>query len=216
MVWSMRYQPKLPTSPDAEVVEGNLQRLGGPTGQHIELEDYTPDGGGGLQPWYEGGSGRRVKPESLPKVIRWKSKRSLLDFEVAFVKTVSERFRALIEDIEPGVHQFEPIQFIAQDRSPLDTRWFWQVCNRLDTVDRAKTDMVMGNFVWKPNDDIPKDQRVGVIFDLSKIGNIQFWHDKHLSAGTYCSDNAKARIEAAGVTGVAFTQKKTAWTGTRL
>lgn len=186
-----------------------MQRLGGPNGQHIELEDYSPDGGGGLKPWFEGDSGRRVKPDSLPKVIRWKSKRSLLDYEVAFVRTVSERFRALIEEIEPAVHQFEPIDFIAEDRSQLGTRWFWQVCNRLDTVDREKTDLVMGNVIWRIDDSIPKGQRIGYVFNLSQIGNAQFWIDKHQCSMTLCSENAKSRIEAAGITGLRFIQQKT-------
>jgi hypothetical protein len=209
MVWSLSYRPKPDSGPDAEVVEGNLQKLG-PGGQHLELEDYSPDGGGGLKPWFAGGSGRRVKPESLPKVIRWKSSRALLDYETAFVKTVSNRFRALIEEIEPGVHQFEPITFIAKDRSPLAERWFWQICNRLDTVHPERTDMVMGNFIWRPNDDIPKSERVGVVFDIAKLGSAKFWYDKHLSGGPYLSDDAKVLIESAGMTGVHFTYKKQA------
>lgn len=209
MVWSMSYEPKLDALPRAEVVEGNLKHRG-PGGEFVELEDYTPDGGGGLKRGFALSSGRRVKPESLPKVIRWMSKRPLLDYEATFVHTVTDRFRALIEEIEPGVHQFEPIKFIAKDRSPLSTRWFWQVCNRLDTVDREKTDMVMGNVIWMTDDTIPKGQRIGYVFNLSQIGNAQFWFDKHQCSMKLCSDNAKNRIEAAGITGIRFIQQKTA------
>lgn len=209
MVWSMSYQPKPDTRPRAEVVEGNLQRLG-PDGEFVELEDYTPDGGGGLKRGFALSSGRRVKPESLPKVMRWMSQRQLLDYEAAFVPTISERFRALIEEIEPRVHQFEPIEFIAKDRSPLGSRWFWQVCNRLDTVDREKTDLVMGNVIWRTDESIPKDQRIGYVFNLFQIGNAQFWFDKHQCSMKLCSDKAKIRIEAAGITGLQFIQQKTA------
>jgi hypothetical protein len=73
-------------------------------------------------------SGRRAKPDSMPKVIRWMSKRELLDYEGAYTGySVSDRFRDLIEEIEPEVHQFEPIRFVAKDGTLLEDRWFWQI-----------------------------------------------------------------------------------------
>lgn len=195
MVWSMSYRPKPDSYPLAEVAEGNSGEL--------ELEDMTDDGGVGLRisRW---SSGRRVKPESIPKVIRWMSKRKLLDYEGAYIGwTVSDRFRDLIEAIEPGIHQFEPIRFIAKDRSPLADRWFWQVCNRIDSVHRGLSNLTFkqNGIVWRPP---PKPTVPRIVFDLSKIRTANFWHDKHLSSGTFVSDIAKERVEAAGITGVYF------------
>jgi hypothetical protein len=62
-------------------------------------------------------------------------------------QTVSARFRALIEENEPGVHQLEPIRFIAKDGAPLADRWFWQVCNRIDSVHRERTNWVLDRSV---------------------------------------------------------------------
>jgi hypothetical protein len=198
MVWLMSYRPKPDSYPLAEVAEGNAGEL--------ELEDMSPDGGIGLR-IMRSFSGRRARPESVPKVIRWMSKRPLLDFEDALKHTVSERFRALIEEIEPGVHQFEPIRFIAKDRSPLAEHWFWQICNRIDSVHEELSNWTFNGRKWRPPE---KPEIPQMVLDLSKIGAAQFWHDKHVSAGSLVSDAAKTRIEAAGITGVHFNHREQA------
>ncbi len=198
MVWSMSYRPKPDSYPLAEVAEGN-------TGE-IELEDMTPDGGTGLR-ISRSFSGRRAKPESVPKVIRWMSKRKYLDYETAWAATVSDRFRALIEEIEPGVHQFEPIRFIAKDGSTLAERWFWQICSRIDSVHAELSNFVLSDGgIWKMPPK-PRSEEPRIVFDLVKIDGAHFWHDKHVLTMTYTSDIAKERIETAGITGVHFSYR---------
>jgi hypothetical protein len=193
----MSYRPKPDSYPLAEVLEGNAGEL--------ELEDSTPDGGTGLA-MSRSFSGRRVKPESVPKVICWKSKRKFLDYENACRTTVSDRFRDLIEEIEPGVHQFEPVRFVDRDGSELGTRWFWQICNRIDSVHRGLTNWTLPGVEWST----PLRYKPRMVFDLEKIGNAQFWHDKHKSNAAYVSDAVKKRIEDAGITGVHFTFREQA------
>lgn len=198
MVWSMSYRPKPDSYPRAEIVEGE---------DTFMLEDTTPDGGTGVTKVRGGGqesSGRRVRADSIPTVIRWMSKRPLLDYETVWVKTVSPRFRALIEAIEPGVHQFEPVKFVAKGGDLLADRWFWQVCNRLDTVKRGMSGWTLERVHWSwpaGNDGMP-------IFDLEKVGDAKFWHDKHYSGGIFVSDEAKAEIDSAKISSVHFTNRK--------
>ena len=203
MVWALQYRPNPDSYPGSEVVEGNSGEL--------ELEDPTPDGGTALVV-SRGFSGRRVKPESVPKVIRFKSKRPLLDYEGTWnIYSVSDRFRALIETIEPGVHQFEPVRFIGKDGSDLGTRWFWQICNRIDSVHREKTDWVLeGGVIWGPSASFDSRNPTFPVHDLHKIGHAKFWHDKHISNAAYVSDDAKSLIEAAAITGVHFTHREQA------
>ena len=197
MVWAMSYRPVPDSYPMAEVIEGNSGEL--------EMEDMSDDGGIGLT-MSRSFSGRRAKPESVPKVIEWQSRRKLLDFETAIKGTVSDRFRALIEDIEPGVHQFEPIRFVAKDGTLLEERWFWQICNRIDGMHDELANMVFVGRGWRPP---PKPEKARVVYDLKKIGDAQFWHDKHAD-GTFVSDGAKQRIDFAEVTGVYFTYREQA------
>ena len=193
MAWSLSYRPKPDSYPGATIVEGNTGRL--------ELVDDTLDGGTNLRPEYVGFSGRRVKPESVPKVIRWDTRRKLLDYETVFHQTVSDRFRQLIEEIEPGVHQFEPVRFIAKNGEELSNRWFWQVCNRLDTVHAERTENYKRNpTFWQATlRGEPK-----LVFNSNAIGQAKFWSDKHLGDGPYVSDPARDKMLANAMTGVHF------------
>ena len=194
MVWAFDYQPAGPSFPLAEVAEGNDGEL--------ELEDPARDGGAGIVA-SRSFSGRRVRPESVPRVIRWLSRRPFLDFENAIRKTVSDRFRAIIEELEPGVHQFEPIAFVAKDGSPLGRRWFWQICNRIDSVHRGKTTWVLNRVQWMPPLE-PGAEEPRLVFDLARIGSARFWNDKHSSSSNFMSDDAKSRLEAEKITGLRF------------
>ncbi len=193
MAWSLSYRPKPASYPGATIVEGNT----GP----LELVDDTLDGGISLRREYTHSSGRRVKAESVPEVIRFGSKRKLLDYETARRKTVSDRFRQLIEEIEPGIHQFESVQFIAKTGEDLGNRWFWQVCNRLDTVHAEKSENFIRTAVsWRASlRGEPK-----LVFSKDAIGETQFWHDKHFSGGPFVSNAARDRIVAEAITGTHF------------
>ncbi|QDH33189.1 DUF1629 domain-containing protein [Porphyrobacter sp. YT40] len=202
MVWSFSYDPLGSSYPLAEIVEGPVDAL--------ELVDPTPDGGVGLRGSVMF-SGRPVKPETVPRVIQWKSRQKIGDYVGAWVATVSDRLRALIEDIEPGVHQFEPVEFIAKDGSHLEDRWFWQICNRIDSVNREETDWILFRGVlWAPDRTKlkPAAEKIGLVFDTKAIGAACFWHDKHDSNSNYCSDSTHERLIEAGMTGFRFYHKK--------
>lgn len=192
MAWNLSYQPKPDSYPSADLVEGERDAL--------VLENPKPDGGTNIA-IMRSNSGRKVKEDSVPKLIRWNMKRKLLDYENAFISTVSDRFRDLIEEIEPGIHQFVPVKFIAKDDSDLAMRWFWQICNRIDGINREYTNWTLSNGrVWKPT----AGQVHKLVIDLEAIGAAKFWHDKHVSGATFVSDDAKKRIEDASITGTRF------------
>lgn len=197
MVWALSYRPKPDSYPSADILEGNKGEL--------ELVDSTPDGGTGIA-GSRSFSGRRVKPESVPKVILWNSKREFLDYETAFRKTVSNSFRVLIEEIEPGVHQFEPVRFVGKDGAELGTRWFWQICNRIDSVHRGLTNSTLLGTEWQTT----LLEKPRMVHSLASIGEAKFWHDKHISTGIFVSDEAKDRIESAGITGTIFKYREQA------
>ena len=197
MVWSFSMNPLGSSHPAAEVVEGW-------TGPPV-LEDETSDGGVALRGSSTAFSGRRAKPETIPKVIRWKSRQRVGDYAGVFIASVSDRLRALIEEIEPGVHQFEPVRFLAKDGSFLEERWFWQICNRIDSVNRQATKMILRNgVIWAADFTLPKDQRGPMVFDTQQIGDAKFWHDKHVGAGSFCTDDVREILDKAKITGFYF------------
>jgi hypothetical protein len=59
---------------------------------------------------------------------------------------VSGRFREIVDQFEPGVHQFLPVRYVEQ-ANVLAERYFI-TCNRLDSVDRIRTTMILHKGMW--------------------------------------------------------------------
>ena len=118
----------------------------------IEVEDSTPDGGLYFGHGRALVSGRRVKTDHVPKQMKAQSKGPIPDYGKCYSLTfVSDRFKAVVEQIEPGVHQFIPFQIIGTHKSVLAETWFMVVCNRLDGMDRDHTTLVL----YKGRDWVP-------------------------------------------------------------
>jgi hypothetical protein len=74
-------------------------------------------------------------------------------------------------------------------------------------VHEELSNWVLNEVMWRApqKPEIPR-----MVFDLSKVGAAQFWHDKHYTGGTFVSDAAKSQIEAAKITGVHFNHREQA------
>ena len=197
MVWSFSWDPLGSCFPEAEIIDGHTGLL--------ELVEDTPDGGVALRGGSTAFSGRRAKSETVPKKIKWQSRQKIGDFCGSYVCTISERLRLLIEEIEPEVHQFEPVEFVAKDGLHLENRWFWQICNRIDSVNREKTKMILKDgLIWAADFTLPKEERTPMIFDPNQIGGVKIWHDKHVGAGSFCTNEVREKLDAAKMTGFHF------------
>ena len=114
---------------------------------------------------------------------------------------VSARMRDLIEELEPGIHQFIPIDFVDRDGRFLEKRWFWQVCRRLDSVHRECTNWVLKHgVVWSG----ARIENPRLVFDKAAVGGSLFWRDKHLTIGIIVADRAKEEMVQAGFTGLRY------------
>jgi hypothetical protein len=56
---------------------------------------------------------------------------------------VSGRFREIVDQFEPGVHQFLPVRYVDEQANVLAERYYFITCNRLDSVDRIRTTMIL-------------------------------------------------------------------------
>jgi len=46
-----------------------------------------------------------------------------------------------VEELEPGIHQFFPVELTAKDGEVLEKRhWLLNICNRVDAVDLSKSE----------------------------------------------------------------------------
>jgi hypothetical protein len=162
--------------------------------------------------------------DTLPKKMLWGkgSTPDLPDVLPWFV--VSPRFRDLVEQFEPGVHQFVPVEIYKSKKGePVATYYWFIVGQRLDSVDRERT-----TFMWKaPVDDpgagywydeiydkttfsftpVPNAK---MVFSNAQVSGNHIWHDPHLLTfgNGLCSDAFAQALLASGMTGVAATPRE--------
>lgn len=182
--------------------------------------DETPDGGTlpGNAPL---SFGRHVFTDHLPTRMRWKETegRPMPDFHESHILNVSERGRALIEQFEPGVHQFVPVDFFDNNDNFLEHRHFLFCGNRIDSVDHNRTTFVLVNYPkgssWVnprtlirrgKGDLIPAHIDPSVtpkyVFSRAKIGVTHLWVDKYIDESNWISDDLANEIRDKGLTGI--------------
>ena len=214
MIYSIRFRPggvRYGSAP----VNGKIAAL--------RLEDSSPDGG---RRFIEGESapsqGRRLLPDNEPTRARWRGpgKMKMPDFEDSYFINVSERARTLIEQLEPGRHQFFPIDYERKSGTLVERRYMFVICNRIDSVDRAQTTLILWRGkLWSPArelrtdypDDIPPDydwsQPSRLVFNAAQSQGYGIWRDKHLDVSILASAAVAEAIRAAQLTGIEFVEK---------
>jgi hypothetical protein len=187
----------------------------------VKPVDPTPDGGRMISGARDG---RRVHAEHVPTRIALRDAhpdRLLLDFELSAIGLkISTAAKDLIERLEPGVHQFFPVEVFAYSYDPatwqdvygnydpvpagtyvdrkIADQWFFVICNRLDTMNRDLTVGITERGFYRP-------EKVGVegklILNRSVIGQASVWCERCVP-GIFFSDELIAQIDAAGLTGL--------------
>jgi hypothetical protein len=211
MVYGLNVKAEHGMDWDFEPLDGDFRKVG--------LLDESPDDG--INPRGRPFTcGRAVDPANVPNKVQWKdrnSPRSIPDFSTGPFLHVSAKAKALIEEFEPEIHQFLPVEFTDIDGNFLEHRWFLAVCNRLDSLDREHTKgmLLSGGKMWRPArellrnyaDEIPPGFDLSVepkmVFSRAQIGGAHMWCDKHLTGGgPFVSDELAAAINASGLTGL--------------
>jgi hypothetical protein len=165
-----------------------------------------------------------LKPETLPRKMLWANGAQPLP-EVLPGFLVSPRFRALVEQFEPGVHQFVPIEiYKSRKGEPVATYFWFIVGQRLDSVDREHT-----TYIWKAPQDDPEagywTRRIRnheakryeeipgakLIFNEAKVTGHHIWHDPHLLTfgNGLCSDAFAHEAATAGFLGLGLSPRET-------
>ena len=179
----------------------------------IEVEDATPDGGLYFGHGRALVSGRRAQTEHFPKRLKATSTGPIPDLGYLYhLNYVSEKFRSVVESVEPGVHQFIPFQIVAAKKEVLADMWFMVVCNRLDSVDREQTTLILDRgSMWISHLNVPREDwrpnfdpnvKGKFVFNSAQIGEHHLWYDKHSIYGPYLSDELADALTAAGITGI--------------
>jgi len=177
----------------------------------LTLEDMTQDGG--MYVGYDQSltSGRRVRAEGLPIKVIWWDKRLVPDFEIIHSPTmiVSQRFRDVVEAVEPGVHQFEPVEYVTKQGAHVADMFVFVICNRIDSVDRDLTTQYRLHPVGNPTTSKskywqPSIQGTQLVFNAAQVGDHHLWVDKYLPDYKLVSSAFVDAACAAGLVGVSF------------
>lgn len=162
-------------------------------------------------------SGWRIDPAGLPRKVCIGDARYLVDMDQdGVLKYVSHAARALIERMEPGIHQFAPVAFVDDVGRTIADMHVLIACRRLDTVDRARTTgMALSPHVWtslkvlariKP-DLVPAgadlNAPVRLVYSVAQAGDAHLWVDRHVPGTLFMSQALVTAFDAAGLTGLA-------------
>lgn len=202
MVWNIGFNDGMGVTVGMMEMDGDLYK--------IEYVDTTPDwpGVGGGFAMGELNLGRPIKPDYVPTKLEWggAKNRKLPDaIHGRSMLLVSDRIKDIIERYEPRTHQFFPIDVFYKSNKELAAKMFFlNICTRLDSVDRElATCKLQHGLMWRP------DLSGELVFNMDQIGNHHLWHDKHISDGTYASEELYQAMVKAGITGLVFNKRKT-------
>ena len=194
-VWTVGFDEGYNITLSADFPDGDLRKT--------EYVDRTKDGrsiGFDFEPGKKR-LGRALKLENIPTKFRWGGAAERMpDMMLTHsVMLASDKVRNIIEELEPGVHQFFPLETWAKGNKPAQRMYLMNICNRLDSVDHQKTTKPFDRGIaWR--NEKPGD----LVFSLSQISIHKLWHDKHIFDNMYFVDEVKDAFEAANVTGVKY------------
>lgn len=129
---------------------------------------------------------------------------------------VSDKFRSIVESLEPNTHQFFPVQIMSKNQKTHYADMFIMIiCNRLDTVHAEKTNWYLHNeSMWvrrsRNREDPNRAEWKGkdrLVLSTEKIGSHHLWIDKYLSPineGPFMSNTLKAALEGADLRDIRF------------
>lgn len=166
-------------------------------------------------------AGVPVDGSELPKKIIWDDDPAYppADLNKTPRLNVSERARAVIESVEPGVHQFFPIDYFDRKGEKIETRYWLYICNRRDSIHPTKSNMILNKFGrysppmdavdmgWEIPEHVDVNAPPKFVIDGSKIGGAHIWREVRADGFPLMSDTMYRAIIDAGLTGL-YTDKK--------
>ncbi len=170
----------------------------------------------------EDSDGLKADPTHMPKQVKWLDSNGAPpgDFDRTIWTNVSERAKAAIEELEPGVHQFISVEFLDQRGKHLEHRFWFNTGNRIDGMDREHTNMIFHLNSWRPARDIARrypdllpdgadpSAEPKLVFNLDQLGCVHLWHDRYLGGGKgmapFMSQAMHDHLKSKGMTGIAY------------
>lgn len=159
--------------------------------------------------------GYRVIGDTAPKKMLWEGgDNPLPDIIQRNCLAISPGFRDLVEQFEPGVHQFFPVEIYKARNSDSSATYYWiNVCNRIDSIDPDQSNLYWkSNYAGERGSWRKKDGEDKLVFSLRNISDRHLWMDPFLSTHRYfyCSNQFAQAAKAENFLGLELTEQKEA------
>jgi len=157
-------------------------------------------------------AGRPILPDHLPTKLErepWDLRLlPLLDVETYRAGTllVPQQFKDLLEELEPDVHQFWPMEIYVKGEQ-VDLKYWFIACHRISALSREHCYPALHERgFWCPS---PIGQRENdrVAFSKAAIGGRHAWVDMRFS-DRYFSNTFAERLQKLNLTGLRFSKKE--------
>jgi len=145
-----------------------------------------------------------VDMSHLPTKVVWGgAKRKLTDIQRTRSRfLVRDNFRQVVERLEPGLHQFQPVELVWEDGSHAADFFWFNPCARVDGMDRDHTTFELSekSGLWK------RTNNGRFVASLAKVAGHHVWIDPRISAFSYpfVSEAFRSAMADAGVTGIGY------------
>jgi hypothetical protein len=167
--------------------------------------------------------GYPVVVDTAPKkILRGGGRRTLHDLMNFYaIPFVSERFKDFVEQWEPGIHQFIPMEvYNSKEKPPISKHYWFNICSRVSSVNEQLTTYYKmpsheetyrwTKYVWR-NDQYESILNAKLVFDLKKTAGHHIWVDPTISSQShaYCSPEFAAAAAASKFSGLSLTARET-------
>lgn len=194
----------------SELLDGDFMKVGPAGFDFSEKPNAVRIDDAPMVRFNEVNTGLRTDTAYLPTRIQWGgSKRELGD--VLYTRNcfiVSQRFRDVVESLEPEKHQFEPLQVLWADGSLAGNYFWFFALQRLDSMDREHTTHKFQTVEW-----MKKWRPINGgkwVANLDQVGRYCIWIDPHTRVGwPWVSGSFKQAMVKAGITGLRFDETET-------
>lgn len=198
MVWAMGFKDGIGYTVGHRELDGNPRKI-----EYVDTTREFWTVGGGFEVG-ELHAGRPIKPDFIPtRVARGGKKHGIPDVVWGInMYFVNDRFRAVLEGLEPHVHQYFPVDMLWEDGTLAQKMYMLNICNRLDTVSREASTARLSDSgrMWRAHTG-------KIVFSLPRIGGHHLWIDKHISKGAFVSDAFHDALLKAGISGLDFSHR---------
>ncbi len=153
--------------------------------------------------------------EHFPRRVQLTEGKRVFDFNnyIAGGGAVSQRFRDAVEAIEPGVHQFFPVELLHRDGTPYgEPLYYWNITTAIDAirpdlggVHKMGDPNRPGTHGWVITSGVKHHDRKQLAVDAATIAGRAAWRDVRMISRDFISDALIAALRDAGTEGWVLT-----------